>query len=59
MPQYLQAIRELDLKLVRAIDPHPPADHVSGLSDLYEATDCVTALGEQNYMQTAAGPVES
>ncbi len=59
MPQYQQAIRELDLKLVRAIDTHTHSNHVTGPGDLREATDCVTAMGEQNYMQTAAGPVES
>lgn len=46
VPQYLQAIRELDLKLVRAIDTHTHADHVTGLGDLREATDCVTVMGE-------------
>ena len=46
VPQYLQAIRELDLKLVRAIDTHTHADHVTGLGDLREATDCITAMGE-------------
>ncbi|KAB2318125.1 MBL fold metallo-hydrolase [Betaproteobacteria bacterium SCN1] len=46
VPQYLQAIRELDLKLVRAIDTHTHADHVTGLGDLRDATDCVTAMGE-------------
>ncbi len=46
VPQYLQAIRELDLKLVRAIDTHTHADHVTGLGDLRETTGCVTAMGE-------------
>lgn len=46
VPQYLQAIRELDLKLVRAIDTHTHADHVTGLGDLREATACTTMMGE-------------
>jgi glyoxylase-like metal-dependent hydrolase (beta-lactamase superfamily II) len=46
VPQYLQAIRELELKLVRAIDTHIHADHVTGLGDLREATDCITVMGE-------------
>jgi len=46
VPQYLQAIAELDLKLVRAIDTHTHADHVTGLGDLREATGCVTLMGE-------------
>ena len=46
VPQYLQAISELDLKLVRAIDTHTHADHVTGLGDLREATACTTMMGE-------------
>lgn len=46
VPQYLQAIRELDLKLVRAIDTHTHADHITGLGDLRDATGCVTIMGE-------------
>jgi sulfur dioxygenase len=44
--QYLTAIRQLDLKLVRAIDTHTHADHVTGLGDLREATRCITVMGE-------------
>lgn len=44
--QYLQAIAQLDLKLVRAIDTHTHADHVTGLGQLRDATGCVTLMGE-------------
>lgn len=43
---YLTAIRQLDLKLVRAIDTHTHADHITGLGDLRDATGCVTIMGE-------------
>lgn len=43
---YLQLINQLDLKLVRAIDTHTHADHVTALGDLREATDCITIMGE-------------
>ncbi|WP_428310356.1 MBL fold metallo-hydrolase [Hydrocarboniphaga sp.] len=46
VPQYLQAIAQLDLKLLRAIDTHTHADHITGLGDLREATACVTMMGE-------------
>jgi len=46
VPHYLQAIADLDLRLVRAIDTHTHADHVTGLGDLREATRCVTMMGE-------------
>ena len=44
--QYLTAIKQLDLKLVRAIDTHTHADHVTALGDLREATGCMTLMGE-------------
>ncbi len=44
--QYLTAIEQLELRLVRAIDTHTHADHVTGLGDLRDATGCVTIMGE-------------
>ena len=43
---YLAAIHDLDLRLVRAIDTHTHADHVTALGDLRDATGCVTIMGE-------------
>lgn len=43
---YLAAINDLDLKLVRAIDTHTHADHITALGDLRSATGCVTIMGE-------------
>ncbi|MDB5971681.1 MAG: fold metallo-hydrolase [Hydrocarboniphaga sp.] len=46
VPQYLMAIEQLGLKLLRALDTHTHADHITGLGDLREATACVTMMGE-------------
>ena len=46
--QYLQAIRELDLRLVRGIDTHTHADHITALGDLRDATGCITIMGERS-----------
>ena len=46
--RYLQLIRELDLKLVKAIDTHLHADHVTGLGALRDRTRCITVMGEQS-----------
>ena len=43
---YIKILRELDLQLVKVIDTHIHADHVTGASKLKEATDCVTLMGE-------------
>ena len=44
--QYIQLARELDLRLVLAVDTHIHADHITGLGQLREQTSCVTAMGE-------------
>ena len=44
--RYLQLIRELDLKLVKAVDTHLHADHITGLGALRDRTHCVTVMGE-------------
>src|SRR5690242_16842763 len=45
--RYLQLVRELDLQLVKAIDTHMHADHVTGLGALRDRTQCITVMGEQ------------
>jgi glyoxylase-like metal-dependent hydrolase (beta-lactamase superfamily II)/rhodanese-related sulfurtransferase len=44
---YCQLLRELDLRLVKAVDTHLHADHVTGLGELRDRTHCVTIMGEQ------------
>lgn len=62
--RYLQLIDELDLKLVKAVDTHVHADHITGLGALRDRTHCVTVMGEQSgvdvvSMRVAEGdPVE-
>src|SRR3954471_19797780 len=44
--RYCQLLRELDLKLVKAVDTHLHADHVTGLAELRDRTHCITVMGE-------------
>jgi glyoxylase-like metal-dependent hydrolase (beta-lactamase superfamily II)/rhodanese-related sulfurtransferase len=44
--RYLQLVKELDLKLVKAVDTHIHADHITGLGALRDRTHCVTVMGE-------------
>ncbi|WP_342360700.1 MBL fold metallo-hydrolase [Terrarubrum flagellatum] len=46
--RYLQLMRELDLRLVKAVDTHVHADHVTGLGALRDRTHCVTVMGEHS-----------
>ncbi len=46
--RYLKLLEELDLKLVKVVDTHIHADHVSAMGRLRDATRCVTVMGEQS-----------
>ena len=41
----IQLLEELDLKLVKAIDTHVHADHITGLAALRDRTKCITVMG--------------
>ncbi len=43
---YIKLLQELDLKLVKVIDTHIHADHITGASKLKLATNCSTLMGE-------------
>jgi len=45
--RYLQLVRELDLRLVKAVDTHLHADHITGLGALRDRTHCITVMGER------------
>ena len=44
--KYISLLQELDLKLVKVIDTHIHADHITGASKLKKATNCSTIMGE-------------
>ena len=43
---YIDILNELELKLVKVIDTHIHADHVTGASKLKKASNCSTIMGE-------------
>ena len=45
--EYISLLNELDLKLVKVIDTHIHADHITGASKLKNQTSCTTIMGEQ------------
>ena len=49
---YIKLLTELDLRLVKVIDTHIHADHVTGASKLKDITKCVTIMG--NYTPSDA-----
>ena len=44
--EYINVLNELDLKLVKVIDTHIHADHVTGASKLKDITKCSTIMGD-------------
>src|SRR6201994_4670020 len=46
--RYIQLVDELDLRLVKAVDTHLHADHITGLGALRDRTHCVTVMGERS-----------
>lgn len=46
--RYMQLLKELDLKLVKAIDTHLHHDHVTALGELRNRTRCITVMGEES-----------
>ena len=46
--RYVQLLDELDLKLIKAVDTHLHADHITGLGALRNRTRCITVMGEQS-----------
>ena len=46
--KYIKVLKNLDLKLVKVIDTHIHADHISGLNELSKKTKCSKVMGEKS-----------
>ena len=46
--EYLKILEKLNLKLVKVIDTHIHADHITGLNELSKRTNCTKIMGEQS-----------
>ena len=49
---YINVLKELDLKLAKVIDTHIHADHITGASKLKQVTNCTTIMGEHTPADT-------
>jgi len=49
---YIKLLNEFDLKLVKVIDTHIHADHITGASKLKDITKCTTVMGENTPADT-------
>ena len=46
--KYIKILKNLDLRLVKVIDTHIHADHISGLNELSKRTKCSKIMGEKS-----------
>ena len=46
--EYINFVKNLDLELVKVIDTHIHADHISGLNELNKQTNCSRIMGENS-----------
>lgn len=46
--EYLKILENLELKLVKVIDTHIHADHISGLNELNKKTSCTRIMGDNS-----------
>jgi len=44
--RYIKLLEELDVQLVKVIDTHIHADHISGMAELRDKTNCITVMGD-------------
>ncbi len=45
---YIKVLENLELKLVKVIDTHIHADHITGLNELNKRTSCTRVMGEKS-----------
>ena len=46
--EYIKVLESLELKLVKVIDTHIHADHITGLNELQKRTNCTRVMGEKS-----------
>jgi sulfur dioxygenase len=46
--RYLRLLQELELNLVKAVDTHLHADHITGIGALRDRTRCITVMGQRS-----------
>jgi sulfur dioxygenase len=56
--RYLKLLEELGLKLVKSIDTHIHADHLTALGILRDKTNCITVMGKQSSADVVSMRVE-
>lgn len=56
--RYVSLVRELGVRLVKAVDTHTHADHITGLGRLRDQTRCVTVMGSRSQVDVVSMRVD-
>jgi len=56
--RYLGLLKELDLRLVKTLETHVHADHITGSGALRDKTGCVTVMGKKAEVDTVSMRVD-
>ncbi len=51
---YMRLLEELQLKLVKVVDTHVHADHITAAAELRDRTHCITVMGEQSSVDSVS-----
>jgi glyoxylase-like metal-dependent hydrolase (beta-lactamase superfamily II)/rhodanese-related sulfurtransferase len=54
LDSYLELFERLELRLVKAVDTHVHADHITGLGALRDRTKCITVMGRESAVDTVS-----
>ena len=54
LDSYLELFNRLELRLVKAVDTHVHADHITGLGALRDRTKCITVMGRESAVDTVS-----
>lgn len=51
---YLRLLEEMHLKLVKVVDTHVHADHITAAAELRDRTRCITVMGEESSVDSVS-----
>jgi glyoxylase-like metal-dependent hydrolase (beta-lactamase superfamily II)/rhodanese-related sulfurtransferase len=52
--QYMRLLEEMQLKLVKVMDTHVHADHITAAAELRDRTQCITVMGEESSVDSVS-----
>jgi sulfur dioxygenase len=54
LEHYMRLLEEMDLKLIKVVDTHVHADHITAAAELRDRTQCITVMGEESSVDSVS-----